>query len=1237
VLETIGQLVDKDGSRPRSAVYIGDGVTVGNLLGGDRAEAAIDELVDRKVAVSSYAVGPQTNNALLAAIANRSGGMLVVDDVDTPTEEVGSHLARIATAPVVWTSDSVWPASFAAVYPATLPPLRFDRDTVVIGTSAEALTIEADPIERDPIERETVELTTRADMLGRPIELAWNVTSSEPSEDNAYLKHLVSMAGEDEGRSLPTLGTAGLLATQQMMNEESRRLTQLGRQAAALGDTAGAEHMAQRAAQLDPNNADANTLAQATTPTGESQDLPPTTDSSPEDAVEKEVDEIERATPLAPEHGELIDEVEAERRVRAAAVEADVRYVLNEVRRITRDEPKLAIEQLKILDERLRREIDLEEGLRRRLHKRVETSLREAARHAVRQERDDLLRQEAEAADREALLLLDELRLDQERAKSLADRFNSLLEEHKFAEADQVAAELAETKATGLGRAPQEFDRLAGFTYEAHRINNEKRRNLVEAIFAIERSNIPHPDDIAIVYPDADWWREMSERRKKFADVDLAAKSEAEKKIYSELKKPTNFEFQDTELSEVAAYLGDLHEITVVLDTRELEDAGLGTDLPITRTVDGLTLRSALKLMLRDAELAYVVQDDVLMITTAEAAEGILVNRVYPVADLVVPINSGAFGGGVGGGIGGGLGGGGGGGGLGGGGLGGGGGGFGGGGGGLGGGGGGGLFNVPPGVLPEAVRDRFKAFMVEDDVPLSLTSTKDTAAKKSVAKNSATKSAASAGSAPATPFDGSQSVVAGESADYDWDGHFANHEESPQTVRSRARQLMHDRQYDAVASLIQAALRHGQGQSWMYEGLALALEAAGRDTAEIERALLSAVDFAVDADQLMYIAIQLAGRGLNERALKLLRQVADVEPARYEPFMHGIKIAQQLDDVDAIRWATAGVLSRAWPKDKAHLWQNAHRLATATLEQLKAAGQDDEAKAFEASINEALIRDCLVVVRWTGDADIDLIVEEPEGGICSFREPHSQAGGLMLGDVFPGLTTDEDADGSVEIYVCPKAFNGDYQMLVRRVWGEVTADKVTVDIHKNLNTDRYEHIHLQIPISEKDALVKFDLNAGRRTQSLSDAQLANATDKQLKVRRDLISKQLGALTDRSSLADFLVSRRDRMPEDGNRQPFAGPDTVGFQPVIVTLPEGAMMSGTAVISADRRYVRFSGQPLFSGVTEVNIFNTSTGANTTGQGGTGGQGFGGQSSGQTQTGGGGLGGGTSGGLGGGGGVL
>src|SRR4029079_5523772 len=133
----------------------------------------------------------------------------------------------------------------------------------------------------------------------------------------------------------------------------------------------------------------------------------------------------------------------------------------------------------------------------------------------------------------------------------------------------------------------------------------------------------------------------------------------------------------------------------VQLNQTALAEAGIGTDSPVTINLRNISLRSALRLMLKNLQLTYIIQDEVLIITTKEDAEKDLVVKVYPVADLVLPIDAsqlGGIGGQSGGGIGGQSGGGGGfGGGLGGG------GGFGGGGGGLGGGlgGGGGQFSEP--------------------------------------------------------------------------------------------------------------------------------------------------------------------------------------------------------------------------------------------------------------------------------------------------------------------------------------------------------------------------------------------------------------------------------------------------------------------------------------------------------------------------------------------------------------
>ena len=194
----------------------------------------------------------------------------------------------------------------------------------------------------------------------------------------------------------------------------------------------------------------------------------------------------------------------------------------------------------------------------------------------------------------------------------------------------------------------------------------------------------------------------------------MKATGESEQRIESALRSPlrgTGLDFTDTPLEEVVNLLQDDYDIPIQIDVPALDEIGIAPDEPVTINLHGVSLRSALRLMLKNLQLTYIIQDEVLMITTPEAADQELVVKVYPVADLVLPIDATLLGGGIGGG--GGVGGGGGqqGGGGGGFGGGGGGGGFGGGGGGFGGGGqgggGGGFFSVPDKpqqVTPQAAR-----------------------------------------------------------------------------------------------------------------------------------------------------------------------------------------------------------------------------------------------------------------------------------------------------------------------------------------------------------------------------------------------------------------------------------------------------------------------------------------------------------------------------------------------------
>ena len=91
-------------------------------------------------------------------------------------------------------------------------------------------------------------------------------------------------------------------------------------------------------------------------------------------------------------------------------------------------------------------------------------------------------------------------------------------------------------------------------------------------------------------------------------------------------------------LKDVVHYLSDLHGIPIVLATKKLEEAGVSSDIPVTKTLRGVTLRSALRLLLKDLELSYLIQDEVIQITTPGDAAAQLTTKVYPVGDLVVPV-----------------------------------------------------------------------------------------------------------------------------------------------------------------------------------------------------------------------------------------------------------------------------------------------------------------------------------------------------------------------------------------------------------------------------------------------------------------------------------------------------------------------------------------------------------------------------------------------------------------------
>ena len=347
-------------------------------------------------------------------------------------------------------------------------------------------------------------------------------------------------------------------------------------------------------------------------------------------------------------------------------------------------------------------------------------------------------------------------------------------------------------------------------------IRDLRQRNLFASLLLVEESHVPFPDEPPIVYPPAEVWEDLTARRKKYASIDLAQQGTAEQRIFQSLDDVTNLEFIETPLADIVEFLKDNHNIPIEIDTKALDDVGLSTDVPVTRNLKGISLRSALRLMLRELDLTYMVRDEVLLITTPEEAETQLVTKVYPVADLVLPISSGGLnpfigGGGLGGsggfnaGAGGGLGG------IGGGAFGGGvAGGFG------GGGGGGGAFDVK-----DELSEDLTIGVNKTNRPAAATPSPQPAPR--VQRSQATQSKKKVEPLTVSP-------KPGETAAQAWDRRFAEAKEpfDLDAVRETVKRLMQKQRFDELIAVVRAALRHGQPQPWMYEAMGLAMQASGR-------------------------------------------------------------------------------------------------------------------------------------------------------------------------------------------------------------------------------------------------------------------------------------------------------------------------------------------------------------------------------------------------------------------------
>ena len=283
--------------------------------------------------------------------------------------------------------------------------------------------------------------------------------------------------------------------------------------------------------------------------------------------------------------------------------------------------------------------------MREELSRRIANTIQELRSVKERQQINKVNNAERLAQVEARRKSLEQMSLEENRLTELIDQCRALLvqavhgDDNAYDQAESVANEAINLR-PGNGPATQaRVTAIAGNNINrAYRLRNLRADRLLETLYLVELSDVCFPDEPPIQWPNAQVWRALTERRKKWAQVDLRSESKPEQRISEALDQQVDFNIEPQSLKDAIDFIQARYQIPIVIDQKALDDANVDTTTEVKGSYPGIKLRNLFKLLLEQlsAPLTYVIEDEVLKITTVDKANEKLSIRMYPVGDLIM-------------------------------------------------------------------------------------------------------------------------------------------------------------------------------------------------------------------------------------------------------------------------------------------------------------------------------------------------------------------------------------------------------------------------------------------------------------------------------------------------------------------------------------------------------------------------------------------------------------------------
>lgn len=318
---------------------------------------------------------------------------------------------------------------------------------------------------------------------------------------------------------------------------------------------------------------------------------------------------------------DLLDQARRLKEVAAQKVEAEVRDALRQAQAPA--DPARAAARLRQVLAAVEQDTALSAERRAALRQAIENRLR--ALGAAGQPGDNAGRQIQEinrTADERARTL------EQEQVNQGLAAIRKLQSEGRFAEASRVAADLARQYPNNpAAQAAARISPAADRAVDLRNLRIEREHRLTGAFGQAEAAAIPPAGDMDFP-PD---WKEKTQRRSKF----LVKMTDKERAILEALNSPVSIVTKGGRFEDVIKELERISGQPILLDQPSLDEAQVTYETPVNVQLRNVTFRTALRKVLADLGLTYVVKDQAIQVMTPVRAKELMSVRAYYIGDLL--------------------------------------------------------------------------------------------------------------------------------------------------------------------------------------------------------------------------------------------------------------------------------------------------------------------------------------------------------------------------------------------------------------------------------------------------------------------------------------------------------------------------------------------------------------------------------------------------------------------------